>query len=868
VSQKLPSPSAVQSLAPSLPPSPLYEHPPPRCEIETCSTLVQVKSIAQLLGYDLSGVRANKKREVSSEWSEEEEEEDFDDDEMESVISEEQVSSGAMPEVSVDSSLGLSTSMQQEALDWGVQGSPLVGAGRVRSRRRRQEARQDQLPFEAYEPYEPYEAYQARPHHRPQPPHQRHLLAPAHARRSNQGDASCHNESSVRRKTSAEEEEEEEAAAAAAAAVVATAAAREEATSAPECVVPKRGSAVQRFEVEVDGDLYSDAWDDDGESRVGSEARIDTDSLLELSRGARGEGGASGGGDEGRVPTFKMALSEEEEEGRGEDREASANGAQDALEDKSESGKSGGGFEWEDIDLDSELMNAEPECGYSQVDMPDSRDEAHMGAGTDAKAAAAAEEEDLYAGLFEEESAEARTSGEMGGGDGEEDAGKDHEVRAAGRVEEAGTGGRVEMGGGGAAPVGCKTLVTEEEMETVECKREEQRLMRTYLHHMSLNIPKYQDFLSTFHDHCSLALQKKLRYSRINTQMGPMTLPEIAHNYHSTSGRSLATDFPEIDKLPDHPDREVLFVDNKLAKRVQAYKERLRGYYSVLRRRYAHKLERQADGKLVDLGLKYPSIDPRIRRQEGILLLSTPSHTSSAAAAALEAARGAPSRHRRLVGSDEGAGKEAKLGRALMYEMAALGTSSEALAVRRRQDEEANRKDRTAAAGVVFGQEEEEEVGLLLRGRDVHEVKQERHERLMALIDNSGKQRPRAARRLGGDEGGGAERGYRREGMQMVAYGGQSEESSAGKLATKSRRKALADEAYSKVLQTFEQNVFMNTGDTLEDALVPEKGRGWAFDSEVEREVMFVDTLVVVRCMRATGLSSEAVSSCVCLLEL
>ena len=42
-------------------------------------------------------------------------------------------------------------------------------------------------------------------------------------------------------------------------------------------------------------------------------------------------------------------------------------------------------------------------------------------------------------------------------------------------------------------------------------------------------------------------------WGQVNTQMGPMTLPDIGHNTH-------VSDFPEIDKIPDHPDREVLFV--------------------------------------------------------------------------------------------------------------------------------------------------------------------------------------------------------------------------------------------------------------------------------------------------------------------
>ena len=58
--------------------------------------------------------------------------------------------------------------------------------------------------------------------------------------------------------------------------------------------------------------------------------------------------------------------------------------------------------------------------------------------------------------------------------------------------------------------------------------------------------------------------------------MGPMTLPDIGHN-------ARVSDFPEIDKIPDHPDREVLFLEDGLLNRTLQRRETARSKYQVMR---------------------------------------------------------------------------------------------------------------------------------------------------------------------------------------------------------------------------------------------------------------------------------------------
>jgi len=52
---------------------------------------------------------------------------------------------------------------------------------------------------------------------------------------------------------------------------------------------------------------------------------------------------------------------------------------------------------------------------------------------------------------------------------------------------------------------------------------------------------------------CCIVYQIYPYLGQVNTQMGPMTLPDIGHN-------ARVSDFPEIDKIPDHPDRYALVV--------------------------------------------------------------------------------------------------------------------------------------------------------------------------------------------------------------------------------------------------------------------------------------------------------------------
>ena len=150
-------------------------------------------------------------------------------------------------------------------------------------------------------------------------------------------------------------------------------------------------------------------------------------------------------------------------------------------------------------------------------------------------------------------------------------------------------------------------------------ERECSRVARSYLYHMCENLGKYQQFLVDFEEKCGLALQKCVKYDAVSTQMGQLTMTDISHNWHTNAG-ALASDFPEIDQLPDHPDRQVLFVDDRVRRKANGtkagesasiYGAATAEYYAKLRRAYARRRAHTEDcTSSVHLTVIPPSTSP------------------------------------------------------------------------------------------------------------------------------------------------------------------------------------------------------------------------------------------------------------------
>lgn len=329
--------------------------------------------------------------------------------------------------------------------------------------------------------------------------------------------------------------------------------------------------------------------------------------------------------------------------------------------------------------------------------------------------------------------------------------------------------------------------------------KESRRIGKAYLYHMSVNLRKYQEFLTDFQDQCALALQKKLRYSKVNTQMGPMTLPEIGHNAEF--------EFPEIDQIPDHPDREVLFLEASLLNRTLVRRAHARARYQVLRQQYARDLKMLPNGRVLDMGLRFPELsrNPRVRHRAAINLATQP-----VAQEALDAAE------REYLAVRKIPKIKAASSRGLLHAAAARGTSEDAIAVRKAFEDEAAH---VVPAQVLLG----DEVGVI-GGHDMRRKQEVRDERIMALIEGRGGR----GRDVDADAHLVSSTGKRQklEGMQLVDMPDTEKEGEEGAGAGmqvsggKARRDQLAQVVFQQALRKFEQNVFQATGDVLEEHLM------------------------------------------------
>ena len=340
-------------------------------------------------------------------------------------------------------------------------------------------------------------------------------------------------------------------------------------------------------------------------------------------------------------------------------------------------------------------------------------------------------------------------------------------------------------------------------------ERECSRVARSYLYHMCENLGKYQQFLVDFEEKCGLALQKCVKYDAVSTQMGQLTMTDISHNWHTNAG-ALASDFPEIDQLPDHPDRQVLFVDDRLRRKANGtkagesasiYGAATAEYYAKLRRAYARRLRLMDNGDVTDVGAKYASPNPSARRAQAVQLIKTP--TNQVALDAVERA------YLRL-GKQSPAGKDQPNTR-LIQQMATLGTSEEARMVRRRGR---GRSGDAPVGGPAVDEtvvaDEIEGIGPVIGGREVATLQAQRLTHLSALVDGG---KTRALKNAG-------RRGRGGTGAKTNGVGDWSAGGVASPLAT---RRDVGEEVFRQALHVFEQRVFDSSGRTLEDALVPRR---------------------------------------------